>query len=93
VAAVARPGSGAGGGGSGEPSRSIFISRPATAESRKRNSLVAGLDTSPGSIDSADFDGTENGQQQEEERRHPVKRACNECRQQKVSTVSLDFTC
>jgi hypothetical protein len=88
VAAVAGAGSGAGGGGSGNSSRPIASARPGTAESRKRNSLIAGLDNSPGSVDSAEFDGTENGQQQEEERRHPVKRACNECRQQKVSATA-----
>ncbi|ERF76851.1 hypothetical protein EPUS_07641 [Endocarpon pusillum Z07020] len=81
---VAGAGSGAGGGGSGHTSRPSVNSRPPTTESRKRNSLIAGLDNSPGSVDSAEFDGTESGQQQEEERRHPIKRACNECRQQKL---------
>jgi hypothetical protein len=85
VAAVAGAGSGAGGGGSGNSSRPIASERPGTIETRKRNSYIAGLDNSPGSVESAEIDGTESGQQQEEERRHPVKRACNECRQQKVS--------
>lgn len=47
---------------------------------RKRNGAGAGLDSSPGSIDEID-----DGDQQEEKKRQPVKRACNECRQQKVS--------
>jgi hypothetical protein len=41
---------------------------------------MAGLDSSPGSMD--DVEDVEN---REEKRRQPVKRACNECRQQKVS--------
>lgn len=86
MAAVAGAGSGAGGGGSATSSRSIASARPTTADSRKRGSFVAGLDNSPGSLDSADLEGTEGGQQQDEERRPPVKRACNECRQQKVRT-------
>lgn len=84
MAAVAGAGGGAGGGGSGQTARCIVNSRPPTSESRKRNSFIAGLDNSPDSVDSPEFDGTESGQQQEEERRHPIKRACNECRQQKV---------
>jgi hypothetical protein len=91
AAAAAGAGSGAGGGGCGNPVRPAVSPRPATAESQKRTSLVAGLDKSTGSIDSAELDGTENGRQQEEERRQPVKRACNECRQQKVSATSCDF--
>lgn len=47
--------------------------------SRKRNGAGAGLDSSPGSIDEIDGD--------EERKRQPVKRACNECRQQKVAIV------
>lgn len=83
---------GGGSGGSGDSSRHNFNSRPASGDSRKRNSFVAGLDNSPGSVDSAELDGTENGQQQhDEERRHPVKRACNECRQQKVSPNPINF--
>lgn len=46
---------------------------------RKRTQEAAGLDSSPGSGD-GEVEGTE------ERRRQPgVKRACNECRQQKVS--------
>jgi hypothetical protein len=44
---------------------------------RKRNGAGAGLDSSPGSID--DLDDVD-----QERKRQPVKRACNECRQQKV---------
>jgi hypothetical protein len=46
---------------------------------RKRNTTIAGIDSSPGSIE--DMDDNES---REEKRRQPVKRACNECRQQKV---------
>lgn len=48
---------------------------------RKRNGAGAGLDSSPGSIDEID-----GGDDHEERKRQPVKRACNECRQQKVCT-------
>lgn len=48
---------------------------------RKRNVMMAGLDSSPGSVDDV-----EEGDAREERRRQPVKRACNECRQQKVRT-------
>ena len=46
----------------------------------KRDRSVAGLDSSPGSVEDGEGeDGTED------RRRAPgVKRACNECRQQKV---------
>jgi hypothetical protein len=47
---------------------------------RKRNVAIAGIDSSPGSIDDMD-----DHEAREEKRRQPVKRACNECRQQKVS--------
>lgn len=45
----------------------------------KRNVAMAGLDSSPGSIDDID-----DNDAREEKKRQPVKRACNECRQQKV---------
>lgn len=56
--------------------------------SRKRNGAGAGLDSSPGSID--EIDGGD-----EERKRQPVKRACNECRQQKVATscARCDLLC
>lgn len=46
----------------------------------KRSVAMAGLDSSPGSIDDVD-----ENEAREEKKRQPVKRACNECRQQKVS--------
>ncbi|KAI9826995.1 MAG: hypothetical protein M1819_007089 [Sarea resinae] len=58
------------------------IGSPASARlaGRKRGPSIAGLDSSPGSID--DGDGDEG---QDDRRRQPgVKRACNECRQQKL---------
>ena len=56
----------------------------ALASGKKRNVAVAGLDSSPGSTEDV-----EDGEPHEEKRRQPVKRACNECRQQKVSSVTL----
>jgi hypothetical protein len=50
-------------------------------QSHKRNASVAGFDSSPASLESPDINGDENGR---DGRRRPVKRACNECRQQKV---------
>jgi hypothetical protein len=47
---------------------------------RKRNMTIAGMDSSPGSIDDAEDND------RDDKRRQPVKRACNECRQQKVRT-------
>ena len=51
--------------------------------SRKRNASLAGFDSSPASpgIESPDQQDGEDGNS----RKRPVKRACNECRQQKVS--------
>ncbi|KAB8229141.1 hypothetical protein BDV23DRAFT_158988 [Aspergillus alliaceus] len=46
---------------------------------RKRNVAMAGLDSSPGSVDDV-----EDAELREEKKRQPVKRACNECRQQKL---------
>ncbi|KAJ5095680.1 hypothetical protein NUU61_005036 [Penicillium alfredii] len=46
---------------------------------RKRNVTIAGMDSSPGSIEDAD-----DNDAREDRRRQPVKRACNECRQQKL---------
>jgi hypothetical protein len=54
-------------------------------QAKKRNVSGTGMDSSPGSID--DIDDHEG---QEEKERQPVKRACNECRQQKVS-VEPDY--
>ncbi|KAN0069636.1 hypothetical protein V8E54_011942 [Elaphomyces granulatus] len=49
------------------------------ASGKKRNVAVAGLDSSPGSTEDV-----EDGEPHGEKRRQPVKRACNECRQQKL---------
>ncbi|KAJ5294478.1 hypothetical protein PENANT_c006G09232 [Penicillium antarcticum] len=46
---------------------------------RKRNVTMAGIDSSPGSMEDMD-----DHDAREEKRRQPVKRACNECRQQKL---------
>ena len=56
------------------------VSSPVSLKARrKRTQEAAGFDSSPGSGD-GEAEGTE------ERRRQPgVKRACNECRQQKVS--------
>lgn len=51
-------------------------------QSHKRNASVAGFDSSPASLESPDINGDEHAR---DGRRRPVKRACNECRQQKVS--------
>ena len=65
----------------------------AGGHSRKRNASIAGLDSSPGSNESPDHDGTDDGTPQPGGRRFPVKRACNECRQQKVSHLAwLELT-
>lgn len=53
-------------------------------QGRKRNVTVAGMDSSPGSIEDVD-----DSDLREDKRRQPVKRACNECRQQKVRTNTL----
>lgn len=74
-------------GGDAASSRSVANARPATAESRKRSSFLAGLDFSPSSVASSDGDPNELAQHLEEERKQPVKRACNECRQQKVHWI------
>lgn len=51
-------------------------------QSRKRNVTIAGMDSSPGSIEDMD-----DNDSRDDKRRQPVKRACNECRQQKVSVA------
>ncbi|KAJ5888358.1 hypothetical protein N7495_008399 [Penicillium taxi] len=48
-------------------------------QGRKRNVTIAGIDSSPGSIEDA-----EDNDARDDKRRQPVKRACNECRQQKL---------
>ena len=84
-AGIAR-GGGVGGAGLGSP----VSERQATSglSNRKRNASLAGFDSSPGTIDSPEADGSEDGNH-EGGRKQPVKRACNECRQQKVSHNSV----
>jgi hypothetical protein len=60
----------------------IGHSSPNSQLGRKRNASIAELDSSPGSQESPERDGTGVDN---DGKRHPVKRACNECRQQKVS--------
>jgi hypothetical protein len=67
------------------PIRSAVSLSSSTAAGKKRNVVGAGFDSSPGSIDDGD-----DADQQDEKRRQPVKRACNECRQQKVSSKAYD---
>lgn len=66
-------------GGLGHTSLSPAVASDGAGQARKRNMAMAGLDSSPGSMD--DVEEIEN---RDEKRRQPVKRACNECRQQKV---------
>ncbi|KAL2814543.1 hypothetical protein BDW59DRAFT_154346 [Aspergillus cavernicola] len=66
-------------GGIGHTSISPAVASDGAGQARKRNAIVAGLDSSPGSMD--DMEENEN---RDEKRRQPVKRACNECRQQKL---------
>lgn len=56
-------------------------------QGQKRNASIAGFDSSPAtaSAESPEHGDDVNG------RRRPVKRACNECRQQKVSDVLNQF--
>lgn len=51
-------------------------------QGRKRNVTIAGIDSSPGSIEDVD-----DNDARDDKRRQPVKRACNECRQQKVGAA------
>lgn len=53
-------------------------------QAKKRNVTMAGLDSSPGSVDDI-----EDSELRDEKKRQPVKRACNECRQQKVSSIFI----
>ncbi|KAI9732901.1 MAG: hypothetical protein M1834_003841 [Cirrosporium novae-zelandiae] len=71
-----------GGGANGQSSVSSAYGSPVSARmgGRKRDSLTAGLDESPESYDGRDIEEIH-----EAKRRLPgVKRACNECRQQKL---------
>ncbi|KAE8146187.1 hypothetical protein BDV25DRAFT_163009 [Aspergillus avenaceus] len=66
-------------GGVSHPSVSATGGPDTAGPARKRNVAMAGLDSSPGSIDDVD-----DSELREEKKRQPVKRACNECRQQKL---------
>lgn len=66
---------------------------------RKRNRSIAGLDSSPGANDSEDGTIVGNGDdlqslqsQDYHMRKASVKRACNECRQQKVGSSLIYST-
>jgi hypothetical protein len=61
---------------------SISMSASDGVQGRKRNVTIAGMDSSPGSIEDMD-----DNDSRDDKRRQPVKRACNECRQQKVSAI------
>jgi hypothetical protein len=76
----------AGGAASMSPSSPVS-SRHGIAPKRKRSTGMTGLDSSPGSL--ADDDHAEN----EKKRQPGVKRACNECRQQKVSHHARRASC
>lgn len=70
------------------PATSPTSAKPGPARGRKRTQDNAGLDSSPGSgegeVEEPDQE-QEQEQEQDDRRRQPgVKRACNECRQQKV---------
>lgn len=78
-------GSGAGGGGSSGLGSPVSERHTTSAISnRKRNASLAGFDSSPGTVESPEAEGSEDGNH-DDKRKQPVKRACNECRQQKVS--------
>lgn len=68
-------------GGVGHPAA---VGPDGLGQARKRNVTMAGLDSSPGSVDDV-----EDSELREEKKRQPVKRACNECRQQKVCPLSI----
>lgn len=74
-----------GGGYRPAPTSHIAHTSPNSQQSRKRNASTAELDSSPGSQESPEHDGTGADN---DGKRHPVKRACNECRQQKVSHMA-----
>lgn len=60
----------------------VSLSASDVVQGRKRNVTMAGMDSSPGSIEDVD-----DNDAREEKKRQPVKRACNECRQQKVRAM------
>lgn len=62
---------------------SLAVGSDGQGHAIKRSATMAGLDSSPGSIDDVD-----DVDARDDKKRQPVKRACNECRQQKVSLSS-----
>lgn len=70
-------------GGADHPSVSPAIGSDGGGPVRKRTVAAAGLDSSP----AASIDEVEDPDSRDEKKRQPVKRACNECRQQKVCRV------
>ena len=73
-------------GGLGSPAS---IERPGS-HGRKRKASIAGFDSSPGTIESPGNYESDDGHPNDERRKQPVKRACNECRQQKVSQLRFE---
>lgn len=63
---------------------SLAVGSDGQGHAIKRSATMAGLDSSPGSIDDVD-----DADARDDKKRQPVKRACNECRQQKVSLSFL----
>jgi hypothetical protein len=83
---------GGGVGGAGHSLGSPVSERHAASgiSNRKRNASLAGLDSSPGTVESPEADASDDAHH-EDRRKQPVKRACNECRQQKVSHPPMRF--
>jgi hypothetical protein len=90
VADPAGVGRGSGGGAGSSGLGSPVSERHATSgiSNRKRNASLAGFDSSPGTVESPEAEGSEDGNH-DDKRKQPVKRACNECRQQKVSHLAI----
>jgi hypothetical protein len=86
VADQAGTGRGGGAGGAGHSLGSPVSERHSISgiSNRKRNASLAGFDSSPGTVESPEADASDDGHHGDR-RKQPVKRACNECRQQKVS--------
>jgi len=63
----------------------IGNSSPIQSHSHSRGASYVGFDASPGSVES--LDNEHNGSENAFSRKRPVKRACNECRQQKVGAA------
>lgn len=73
----------------------VSTTSPTQTPNRKRAASVAGLDTSLDGDADNDSLLSPNGEQEEGDfegqssRKRPVKRACNECRQQKVNSITV----